>query len=362
MLIRTNQIIAWLTDIFATAGCPDEEARLIAVHLVDADASGHPSHGIVRVPRYIEYIREGTVRPVCAYEILVETETLCLIDGQYSFGQVLGHHVVNKAETMCNKNGLGIIALRNAGHLGRIGGWAELLADKGMVSVHFVTVAGSRIVAPFGGKQARISTAPVAIGVPHISEDNETQHFILDFATSRVAEGKILVSQKTGSALPPDAMVDEIGADSKIPATIYGITAKTDVPDPRAGEGAIQTFGQHKGSGLGLACELLAGALTGAGTNAHARPFCNGMLSIILDPEKLNTNDQIAAEISDFINSIRQTAPRKSDQPVLIPGDPERAKRADANRKGIELNATIADQLKTISDGLGVSAPEILES
>ena len=361
MLIRTTEITTWLTDIFIAAGCPSEEAHLIAVHLVDADASGHPSHGIVRVPRYIDYIREGTVRPVCAYETLVELETLCLIDGQYSFGQVLGHHVVNRAETMCHKNGLGIIALRNAGHLGRIGGWAELLADKGLISVHFVTVAGSRIVAPFGGKQARISTAPVAIGVPHLTKNNETQHFILDFATSRVAEGKILVSQKTGSALPADAMVDKTGMDSQIPATIYGETATTNVPDPRAGEGAIQTFGQHKGSGLGLACELLAGALTGAGTNAHDRPFCNGMLSIILDPERLNTDDQIASEIADFITSIRQTAPRKPEQPVLIPGDPERAKRADASRQGIELNATIAEQLKAISDGLGVSVPDIVQ-
>ena len=362
MLIRVHEITSWLTDIFATAGCPDEEARLIAVHLVDADASGHPSHGIVRVPRYIDYINEGTVRPVCAYETLVESGTLCLIDGQYSFGQVLGHNVVARAETMCQKNGLGIIALRNAGHLGRIGGWAELLADKGLVSIHFVTVAGSRIVAPFGGKQARISTAPVAIGVPYKAEFNETQHFILDFATSRVAEGKILVSQKTGSALPADAMVDSTGADSKIPETIYGATATTDVPDPRAGKGAIQTFGQHKGSGLGLACELLAGALTGAGTNAQNRPFCNGMLSIILDPKKLNTDDQIAAEISDFITSIRQTSPRKPDQPVLIPGDPERAKRSEANRQGIELNPTIAAQLKAISNNLGVYIPDIVQA
>ena len=360
MLIRLNDITSWLTDIFAIAGCPDGEARLIALHLVDADASGHPSHGIVRVPRYIDYIREGTVRPVCAYETLVEAGNLCLIDGQYSFGQVLGHHVVNRAETLCRETGLGIIALRNAGHLGRIGGWAELLADKGLISIHFVTVAGSRIVAPFGGKEARISTAPVAIGVPHKAENNETQHFILDFATSRVAEGKILVSQKTGTSLPADAMVDEAGSDSQVPATIYGATATTDVPDPRAGEGAIQTFGQHKGSGLGLACELLAGALTGAGTNAHNRPFCNGMLSIVLDPEKLNTKDQMAAEISDFITSIRQTAPRNPIQPVLIPGDPERAKRAVANGQGSELNATIADQLKVISKGLGVSVPDII--
>ena len=358
MLIKTDEITSWLTTIFTTAGCPADEARLIAIHLVDADASGHPSHGIVRVPRYIDYIKDGTVRPACAYETIVENGNMHLLDGQFSFGQVLGHHVVRLAEQLCQQTGLGIIALRNAGHLGRIGGWAEILADKGLISVHFVTVAGSRIVAPFGGKQARISTAPVAIGVPHKTSNNEQEHFILDFATSRVAEGKILVSQKTGSSLPADAMVDGQGQDSQQPFTIYGPTATGDVPDPRAGDGAIQTFGQHKGSGLGLACELLAGALTGAGTNAHDRPVCNGMLSIVLDPKRLNTDDTIGSEISDFITSIRACAPRQADQPVLIPGDPERARRAAAREMGIELNPTIADQLKSISAELNVPTPD----
>ena len=234
----------------------------------------------------IDYIKEGTVRPVCGYETLVEAGNLRLIDGLFSFGQVLGHEVVKLAEELCEILDLGLSAY------GMPDIWAGSAAGpnywpiKGLVSVHFVTVAGSRIVAPFGGKQARISTAPVAIGVPHQTDHNGSEHFILDFATSRVAEGKILVSQKTGSALPADAMVDGQGQDSQIPATIYGPTATGNVPDPRAGDGAIQTFGQHKGSGLGLACELLAGALTGAGTNAHERPFCNGMLSIVLDPQK----------------------------------------------------------------------------
>ena len=93
------------------------------------------------------------MRPVCAYETLVESGNLRLLDGQFSFGQVLGHEVVKLAEELCEETGLGIIALRNAGHLGRIGGWAELLADKGLVSVHFVTVAGSRIVAPLAASR-----------------------------------------------------------------------------------------------------------------------------------------------------------------------------------------------------------------
>ena len=357
MNIGQQEIIGWLSTIFNMAGCPLNEADMIARHLVDADASGHPSHGIARVPRYIDYIKQGDVRPVCEAVTLMEEGPLVLVDGQFSFGQVLGHQIVERAEKLVNAHGLALIGLRNAGHLGRIGGWAEELANRGLVSIHFVSVAGSRIVAPFGAKEARISTAPIAIGIPHYHGDGSADHYVLDFATSRVAEGKILVSQKTGSFLPPDAMVDAQGQDSDLPRTIYGSSADSQIPNPRGGTGAIQTFGDHKGSGLGLACELLAGALTGAGTNATERKFCNGMLSIIVEPKNFDTDSAMGAEISAFIASIRDAAPRNEGQDVLIPGDPERRRRAHVKDHGITLDETIRDQLVLISNELNVAVP-----
>ena len=335
MLVQQTILEGWLSQLFTVAGCPGEEARLIAIHLVDADASGHPSHGIVRIPRYMDYIKQQKVRPVCAYTTLMSSGSLRLFDGQYSFGQVLGHYLVREACEIVQSEGLALIGLRHAGHLGRIGGWAELLADQGLISLHFVNVAGSRIVAPFGGREAQLSTAPIAIG-------------------------KILVSLKTGTPLPPDAMVDETGADSDHPVTIYGETATSGVPNPRGGTGAIQTFGEHKGSGLGLACELLAGALTGSGTNAHERPFCNGMLSIVFDPAKFDQDNGMRQEIEDFVTSIRNSAPRHQDQTVLMPGDPERKKRGAARINGIELGQSICDQLIEISTELGVVIPSPL--
>tara|TARA_E500000081_G_scaffold153106_1_gene186758 strand:+ start:683 stop:1768 length:1086 start_codon:yes stop_codon:yes gene_type:complete len=355
MHINQHEMTTWLAEMFIAAGCPKDEAILIAQHLVDADASGHPSHGIARVPRYMSYITEGTVRPSCAHEILMTSGSLRLIDGLHSFGQVLGHLVVDQAKQMVAQHGLALIGLRNSGHLGRIGGWAELLAESGLVSVHFVTVPGSRIVAPFGGREARISTAPIAIGIPQA----DGHHFILDFATSRVAEGKVLVSQKTGSKLPSDAMVDKDGKDSDKPFTIYGESATTSVPNPRSGAGAIQTFGQHKGSGLGLACELLAGALTGAGTNAHDRPFGNGMLSLVFRAEDFDTDNLMQQEAQDFVQSIRDCPPREAGKFVQIPGDPERAKRAETTAQGVYLNSTIMDQLVAISDGFGLTKPNM---
>lgn len=148
MNIDQQEMTDWLKSIFTVAGCPEEEAVMIGTHLVDADASGHASHGIARVPRYIDYIKQGHVRPVCEAVTLMQQGPLLLVDGQYSFGQVLGHQIVDKAVELTAEHGLALIGLRNAGHLGRIGGWAEELADKNLISIHFVTVAGSCIVAP----------------------------------------------------------------------------------------------------------------------------------------------------------------------------------------------------------------------
>ena len=153
-ILSSAVIDDWLSEIFTAAGCPASEARLIAENLVDADASGHPSHGIVRVPRYIDYIASQTVRPACTYEVITQSGNLMLLDGQFSFGQVLGHHLVDEADRLASETGLAMIGLRHAGHLGRIGAWAEYLAEKGYTSIHFVNVAGSRIVAPFGSKEA----------------------------------------------------------------------------------------------------------------------------------------------------------------------------------------------------------------
>ena len=212
--------------------------------------------------------------------------------------------------------------------------------------MHFVTVTGSAIVAPFGSREARLSTAPVTIGIPHEGDD----HFILDFATSLVAEGKILVSQKTGTSLPSQAMVDESGDDSDDPISLYGATAFQDVPDPTAGTGAIQTFGAHKGSGLGLACELLAGALTGSGTNAKKRPFCNGMLSIVFDSK----NDLIqitSCRLKFMISShlYAKAAPREKGGQVLILAIKKGRRVLKWRKEGVPLDEAIISDLIALS-------------
>ncbi|MEM1315649.1 MAG: Ldh family oxidoreductase [Pseudomonadota bacterium] len=344
----------WLTAIFAAAGCPQDEAGMIARNLVLADLSGHFSHGIARTARYVSWIGDGKLRPVAKVDEIMRSGALALLEGNRSFGQVVGERAMTLAEEIAREHGVAVLGVRHSGHLGRIGHWAERLAEKGLWSMHWVSVPGSRLVAPFGAGERRISTNPVVVGVPRSGDEGP---FLLDFATSRVAEGKVLVALQQGKPLPPDAMVDETGADSDRPVTLYGASAETHVPDPRMGPGALQTMGQHKGSGLALACELLAGALVGSGTNADAdAEICNGMLSIAIDPGRFAEPGTLGADVENFVAYIRGSAPR-GEAKMMIPGDPERAERARGEAEGVILGEGLYGSLVETSGRVGVEVP-----
>jgi uncharacterized oxidoreductase len=319
--------------IFETAGADKLEASRIGEHLVDANLAGHDSHGVVRVPRYVKAQRDGHVHFGREAKTVLESENFAVLDGQNGFGQTLGHHALAIGIEKARKCGVSLIALRNAGHLGRIGGWAELACEQGMVSVHFVNVAHSLLVAPFGGAERRMSTAPVTIGIPNPNGGD----FLLDFATSKVAEGKALIALKGGKALPDGSLKDEQGQPTTDPYALYGEVPEGSVPNPRQGPGAINAMGDHKGSGLALACELLAGALTGSGASGPGANVHNGMFSIYVEPNAIDDGHGYATAVSDYINFVRECRPADPSQPVMIPGDPERKTRELRLRDGVPL-------------------------
>ena len=247
-----------------------------------------------------------------------------MLDGHNGFGQSVGEQAVQTGIDRALQNGVSIVGLRNAGHLGRIGDWAEMAVDANLISLHFVNVAGSLLVAPFGGIERRMSTNPVTIGVPRGDEPP----LILDFATSIVAEGKVLVASKGGKALPDNALVGPDGEVTGDPKALYGEGDAIKAYDNRVGEGAIRAMGDHKGSGLALMCEILAGALTGGGCAGPGKPKVqNGMLSIYMSAE----------EMRQYLEFFVSAKPIDENQRVLMPGEPEQARREDRGANGIEL-------------------------
>jgi hydroxycarboxylate dehydrogenase B len=324
-----------VTDIFTTAGCSQAEAARIAKSLVGANLAGHDSHGVIRVPLYLGWLTEparATVRDQTV-KVVSDTPVLAIVDGQFGFGQTVAPQAVAIGIVKCKAMGLSAIALRNSAHIGRVGDFAEMAATEGLVSVHFVNAAGSVLVAPFGGAQRRFSTAPFCIGIPRPGKSP----LILDFATSLVAEGKALVASRGGKGLPPDALVGPDGKTTGDPRMLYGDYEPTGPRNHGQGKGAIRAFGEHKGSGLALMCELIGGALTGNGATQHNRRFSNGMLSIFIDPKRIDASDFFPREVARYVDFVKSAKPIVEGGEVLVPGEPEERARQERSANGVVL-------------------------
>ncbi|MCA8930614.1 MAG: Ldh family oxidoreductase, partial [Alphaproteobacteria bacterium] len=193
---------------------------------------------------------------------------------------------------------------------------------EGLVSLHFVNVISTPVVAPFGGGDARLVTNPVAIGVPRVG----APPLILDFATSKLAVGKVRVALNSGKTLPPEVLLDAQGAPTQDPAQLF------------AG-GALLPFGDHKGSGLALMCEILGSALFG-GPVQHEPPtrrrIINNMLTIAIDPSRMGTLEALSADIGRLVDWVR-ASPATGAAGVQVAGEPELAARA-ARAEGVPID------------------------
>jgi uncharacterized oxidoreductase len=348
----------FIAEIFSRAGCEADEGARIAHHLLSANLTGHDSHGVIRTPRYIQWLQEGKVVAGQSIQVLHETPTHAIVDGQWGFGQTVAPQAVDLGIAKAKQNGLSVIGLRFAGHIGRIGDWGERAAEAGLVSIHFVNVFGGELVAPFGGVDRRFSTNPVCIAAPTAEGP-----LVLDFATSLVAEGKVLVASNGGKPVPPGSLIEPDGTLSSDPRTLYGPIEGTHVRDSSQGAGALRAFGEHKGSGLAFMCEILAGCLTAGGTSGpipggKRTRIANGMLSIYLQPGSFGAENfqQAARDYADYVKASRPATPGVE---VLVPGEVEAHTRAARLRDGVPLQATTWAAICATADSLGLVPPAV---
>ena len=353
--VDVNYAIELITDIFKAKSCNNYEAKTIAERLCGSNLKGHDSHGIVRVPRYVLWMEWGWVFPNIRPELIVDSGALALIDAKQGFGQVAGEFAVDEGINRAKLHGVSVVGLKNSGHLGRIGDWSERAADAGLVYLHFVNVRGSLLVAPFGGSDRRGSTSPLSIGVP----SKDTDHIILDMATSTVAEGKVMVAQKGGKPLPAGALIDSNGNLTINPEVMYGKINENEVPNSENGTGAITAFGLHKGSGINFMMEILGGALTGSGVSAgiddkEKRKFANGMLSLYVKVDNMVNFEYFLNEVRSYADFVRSSPPANKNEKVLIPGDKEISTYKDRLANGLPVAPIVWQNIKQTAKDLNV--------
>ena len=357
--IRADALQKLVSDIFVHAGTSRAQGDRIAESLVGANLTGHDSHGVVRVPWYVQKQVSGEFVTDQKLKVISETPVLAVVDAQYGFGQSMAPQAVRMGLDKCKAMGLSAIAMRNSGHVGRVGEWAEMAAAEGIVSIHYVNAAQSQLVAPYGGVDRRFSTAPYACGIPRPGTDP----LILDFATSIVAEGKVLVASQGGKKLPDNALIAQDGKMSGDPRVLYGDFDPKAMRSYKNGKGAIRAFGEHKGSGLSFMCEILGGALTGTGAANEARPqWANGMLSFYIDPAKIDPDGFFPKEVTRYTAFVKSSKPADPGKPVLVPGEPELATRRDRLTNGVPLPDDTWHLIVGAAKGVGMDEKRLKEA
>jgi hydroxycarboxylate dehydrogenase B len=354
--IHAKELTALVASILQASGSSATEANTVAENLVLANLSGHDSHGVGMAPRYVDAVAEGGLVPNARVQIRKDSGSMLGLDGAHGYGQVVGMQAMDLAIARVREHGSCIVALAGAHHLGRIGHFAEHIAASGYVSIHFVNVLTRATVAPWSGSDARFGTNPMCVGVPL----GDRAPFILDFATSRVAQGKMRVAHNKGERVVEGLLIDHRGQATTDPSVVVAPKALDQNNQPQWG--AILPFGEHKGSGLAMACELLAGALTGGGTWHRApdgrRAVHNSMLSIVIDPNAVGEATGFESQALAFIDWCKASPAANADETVQTAGEPERAKRDVRTRDGIEIDDGTWAELRASAAKFIVSFPQ----
>jgi hydroxycarboxylate dehydrogenase B len=344
-LIDATELSGITRRVFTAAGSDEEEAGIVAEHLVEANLKGHDSHGVGMIPSYLRNLGGGKVTPNEPGRVASDSGSLIVYDGERGYGQIVARNATLVGIERAKAAGVAVVALRNAHHIGRVGTYGEMCALEGLVSLHFVNVTDNRpAVAPWRGSDGRFSTNPLCIALPGPAPDRP---IVADMATSRIAMGKVRVARNKGEQIAAETLLDADGQPTTDPHVMY-----------RQPRGALMTFGEHKGYALAFICEMLAGAVTGSGTMRPERQrddsVTNGMLMIVIDPSRLVDRAWLQDEIAAMTAYITASPPRRADEPVLIPGDPERANRAARLKDGVPIDDETWREIGVAARGVNV--------
>lgn len=358
--IEPESLASFTRALAQSYGADEHVADDLASSLVEADLVGHSSHGTrLMAAKYDPEIAEDKIDPPATAECIHESGVFSIFDGHRAFGQHVAREVIDAGTAAASSNGVGVAALRNVSHIGRVGEWAERAAEAGMALVGFVANPGSQWVAPPGSADRRFSTNPVIIGIP--TYDALSFPLVLDIATSQVARSKIREPKATEPGLPDGWVIDENGE------------YVNDASAFEAGTGAMLPLGGlvtgHKGFGLAALGELLAGIIsTGSVSGMPDGLWGNHAVFFLIDLEQVTTQAAVEQRVTafreyldatDFSSAIPMPWATKGER-ALLPGEAEAQTRSANRRDGIPMPPDDAQMLRELATERGVTVPDAL--
>jgi len=335
--VSVDRLMALSNAALAAVGVPPDDALAVTRVLVEADMMGIATHGVIRLTPYTTRVRLGGVKARPRVAVETRAPSLAMVDGDNGLGPVIGTRALAGAMEMAAATGIAYVGCRNSNHFGAMMPYARIACDAGYVMIA-ATNAGPTMP-PWGGAEAKIGNNPLCVAAPM----PDGPHFILDMAMSVAARGKIRIAERNKTPIPEGWAVDKHGRPT------------TDAAE--AMRGFLVPFGGHKGSGLSMAVDILAGVIAGAGfltgiaswTEQPKEPQRAGHFFLLIDPERLVGAGAFAGSMARFRDSVRSTRPADPASPVLLPGQREQERRRAALTGGVAVPADLLAEVEALA-------------
>lgn len=338
---------------YRKAGVPDEEAEIVADLLVRADLRGVETHGVTRLPIYIQRLRKGYVRAKCQITVVKEKGPTAFLDAHGSMGHVAAYRGMEKAIQKAEEHGIGWVSVKDSGHFGVAGLFPMMALKKDLIG--YIVSNSAPMMAPWGGRERIVGNNPLSYAFP----TDQYPPVVLDFSCSVVSSGKLILARKKGEKIPLGWAIDKNGLPTEDPYEGY------------EGGGSLTPIAEHKGYGMVLAHEILTALLTGGKWTRNIKSLyeedetriqgtCHSFLA--LDPDCFLGRKEFRKNMDRYIKSIKESAKAKGAQEILMPGEPEYRTETKFLKEGIPLALNTVKELTTLGKSLGLSLPGNPES
>jgi LDH2 family malate/lactate/ureidoglycolate dehydrogenase len=342
ILVGADELRVMVAGIFRARGVRESDAAAVADTLVWANLRGIDSHGVSRVPRYLELFDKGESVPDAAVTVERPRAAVAIVDAHAAPGPVAMNRAVTEAVSAARECGIGWASVRGTVHTGAVGYYTSRAAQAGMAAVG--VVAGVPNMAYAGSRGAAVATSPLSVAVPA----GRHELVLLDMATAVMALGRIAQLKAAGTTLPPGVAVTAEGEPTTDPALAA-------VPVP---------VGGPKGSGMSLVFEMLASGLVAnpivpsyhAGTKAGRRHRQNAFI-LAVDVSAFLPLEEFTATVDDTVDAIKSLPPAEGVHEVLVPGERGRRCEIDRRSSGVPLGPKVWRELTGLAGGLGVAVP-----
>ena len=341
-----DDLYQFCIEAFTKAGVPKSDAELLADHLVTASLRGVDSHGVIRVPYYVDGIKKGLVSPVTKITIIKETPISALIDGGKGLGIVVANEAMKMAIKKAKNSGVGLIGAKNLGHVGMLAYYTKKIAKEKLIGFAFAN--GPALVAPWGGAEKVFGTNPLSYAFP--VDDKEP--IVLDIATSAMASFKIKVAALRGEKIPEGVGLDPDGNPTTDPTKVFRV-------------GTILPFGKHKGYGLSLLVELMSYVLTGALPSTKVPIHASvqgGFFIMAVDPTLFRSYEEYSKDVKELMEKIKSCKPAKGFDEVFLPGEIEDRTTKERLEKGIPIDKGTLKELEQVAKELNIRLPKPLDT